>query len=69
MGLSSPLCAQSAASAGSRSLGGLVIGTPLGGLLAKTFGITAPFWFAFAGSALLVGDPVAQVRHDRAFLD
>jgi MFS family permease len=35
-------------------VGGLVVGTPLGGLLAKTFGITAPFWFAFAGSALLV---------------
>jgi MFS family permease len=35
-------------------VGGLVVGTPLGGLLARTFGITAPFWFAFAGSALLV---------------
>ena len=35
-------------------VGGLVIGTPLGGLLAKTFGITAPFWFGFAGSAVLV---------------
>jgi MFS family permease len=35
-------------------MGGLVIGTPIGGLLAKSFGITAPFWFAFAGSALLV---------------
>ena len=35
-------------------VGGLVVGTPIGGLLAKTFGITAPFWFAFAGSALLV---------------
>ena len=35
-------------------MGGLVVGTPIGGLLAKTFGITAPFWFAFAGSALLV---------------
>jgi MFS family permease len=35
-------------------VGGLVIGTPLGGVLAKTFGITAPFWFAFAGSAVLV---------------
>ena len=33
---------------------GMVIGTPLGGLLAKAFGITAPFWFAFLGSALLV---------------
>jgi MFS family permease len=35
-------------------IGGLVIGTPLGGLLAENFGITAPFWFAFVGSALLV---------------
>jgi predicted MFS family arabinose efflux permease len=35
-------------------MGGLVIGTPIGGILAKTFGITAPFWFGFAGSALLV---------------
>jgi predicted MFS family arabinose efflux permease len=35
-------------------VGGLVIGTPLGGLLARTFGITAPFWFGFAGSAILV---------------
>ncbi len=35
-------------------VGGLVIGTPIGGLLATKFGITAPFWFAFAGSAILV---------------
>ena len=35
-------------------VGGMVIGTPIGGLLARTFGITAPFWFGFAGSALLV---------------
>jgi MFS family permease len=35
-------------------IGGLVIGTPIGGILASTFGITAPFWFAFFGSALLV---------------
>ena len=35
-------------------MGGLVIGTPIGGLLARSFGITAPFWFAFAGSVLLV---------------
>jgi predicted MFS family arabinose efflux permease len=33
---------------------GIVIGTPIGGLLARTFGITAPFWFGFLGSALLV---------------
>jgi predicted MFS family arabinose efflux permease len=35
-------------------VGGMAIGTPIGGLLARTFGITAPFWFGFAGSALLV---------------
>jgi predicted MFS family arabinose efflux permease len=35
-------------------IGGLVIGTPIGGLLASAYGITAPFWFAFIGSALLV---------------
>jgi MFS family permease len=35
-------------------VGGLAVGTPIGGLLARTFGITAPFWFAFVGSALLV---------------
>ena len=36
------------------NVGGLVIGTPIGGLLARTFGITAPFWFGFIGSAVLV---------------
>ncbi len=35
-------------------VGGLVVGTPIGGFLARSFGITAPFWFAFFGSALLV---------------
>ena len=35
-------------------VGGIVIGTPIGGLLAQRYGITAPFWFAFAGSAVLV---------------
>jgi len=33
---------------------GVAIGTPLGGLLARQYGVTAPFWFAFVGSALLV---------------
>lgn len=33
---------------------GMVVGTPIGGMLARTFGITAPFWFGFVGSALLV---------------
>jgi MFS family permease len=35
-------------------IGGMVIGTPIGGLLAREFGITAPFWFGFIGSAILV---------------
>jgi predicted MFS family arabinose efflux permease len=35
-------------------MGGLVVGTPLGGLLARGFGLTAPFWFGFVGSALIV---------------
>ncbi|WP_033338324.1 MFS transporter [Catenuloplanes japonicus] len=34
--------------------GGLVIGSALGGVLATHFGVLAPFWFAFAGSALFV---------------
>jgi MFS family permease len=44
-------------------VGGLVIGTPLGGLLAGTFGITAPFWFGFVGSALLVVILWRQFEH------
>jgi predicted MFS family arabinose efflux permease len=44
-------------------MGGLVIGTPLGGLLASTFGITAPFWFGFIGSALLVGLLWRELEH------
>jgi predicted MFS family arabinose efflux permease len=34
--------------------GGLVAGSALGGTLASHFGVTAPFWFAFAGSAVFV---------------
>jgi MFS family permease len=43
--------------------GGIVVGTPIGGLLAKTFGITAPFWFGFLGSALLVVVLWREFRH------
>lgn len=32
--------------------GGLVIGQALGGLIAQFWGLTGPWWFAFAGSAL-----------------
>jgi MFS family permease len=34
--------------------GGLVLGSAVGGVLATHFGVVAPFWFAFAGSALFV---------------
>jgi MFS family permease len=35
-------------------VGGIVIGSALGGLVASVWGITAPFWFAFAGSAIIL---------------
>src|SRR6185437_8389534 len=35
-------------------VGGIVIGSALGGLVASVWGVTAPFWFAFAGSALIL---------------
>ncbi|MFC7244275.1 MFS transporter [Catellatospora aurea] len=34
--------------------GGLVVGSVIGGVLATHYGVTAPFWFAFAGSAAFV---------------
>jgi MFS family permease len=43
--------------------GGIVVGTPIGGLLARSFGITAPFWFGFVGSALLVALLWRELRH------
>ena len=46
--------------------GGLVIGSAVGGLLAQRFGVTAPFWFAFAGSALflvLIWGQLAHIAH------
>ena len=44
-------------------VGGIVVGTPIGGLLAREFGITAPFWFGFFGSALLVALLWRQFDH------
>jgi len=43
--------------------GGLVIGSALGGVLAQGYGVTAPFWFAFAGSAVFVVLIWGQLRH------
>jgi predicted MFS family arabinose efflux permease len=46
--------------------GGLVIGSAIGGVLAELFGITAPFWFAFAGSAaflVLIWQSLLHIAH------
>ena len=43
--------------------GGLVVGSGVGGLLAQRWGVTAPFWFAFVGSAVFVVLIWRQLRH------
>jgi MFS family permease len=46
--------------------GGLVIGSTVGGVLAQHLGVTAPFWFAFAGSAafvVLIWRQLAHIAH------
>ncbi|HTW11235.1 MAG TPA: MFS transporter [Solirubrobacteraceae bacterium] len=35
-------------------VGGIVIGSALGGVVASVWGVTAPFWFAFGGSAIIL---------------
>lgn len=65
--------------------GGIVVGSVLGGLIAGVWGVTAPFWFAFVGSAALViwiwpqlpriahddedGDETAEVRRGQPLPD
>ncbi|HET6936966.1 MAG TPA: MFS transporter [Nocardioides sp.] len=47
--------------------GGLVIGAAVGGVLAQRWGVTAPFWFAFVGSALfvvLIWRQLSLIAHD-----
>jgi predicted MFS family arabinose efflux permease len=49
--------------------GGLVIGSGIGGVLAQHMGLAAPFWFAFAGSAVflvLIWRQLAHIAHDEA---
>ena len=43
--------------------GGLVVGSGIGGLLAERWGVTAPFWFAFVGSAVFVVLIWRQLAH------
>ncbi len=43
--------------------GGVVIGSGLGGLIAEHGGVTAPFWFAFAGSGVTLALVWRQLGH------
>ncbi|MGY1644004.1 MFS transporter [Geodermatophilus sp. SYSU D00703] len=53
--------------------GGLVVGQALGGVLARAWGVTGPFWFAFVGSAVvlaLIWRELAHIAHaDEAVRD
>jgi predicted MFS family arabinose efflux permease len=46
--------------------GGIVVGSVIGGVIAGWWGVTAPFWFAFIGSAIilvLIWRSLAQIAH------
>ncbi len=46
--------------------GGIVAGQALGGVIARVWGVTGPFWFAFAGSAVilaLIWRELAHIAH------
>ncbi|MCU1590355.1 MAG: major facilitator superfamily 1 [Frankiales bacterium] len=45
----------------------MVVGSALGGVIAQRWGITAPFWFAFVGSAvfvILIWGQLAHIAHE-----
>ncbi|HEX6684581.1 MAG TPA: MFS transporter [Candidatus Limnocylindrales bacterium] len=47
--------------------GGLVVGSAIGGALATRYGVTAPFWFGFVGSAIFVAllwRQMTRIAHD-----
>ena len=46
--------------------GGIVVGQAVGGVVARVWGVTGPFWFAFAGSAVilaLIWRELAHIAH------
>lgn len=43
--------------------GGIVVGGAIGGVVARQWGVTAPFWFAFVGSAVILVLIWSQLRH------
>ena len=51
------------------TFGGLVIGAAVGGVLASRYGVAAPFWYAFAGSAVFVAllwREMTRIAHSEA---
>jgi len=44
-------------------MGGMVAGAAIAGPLANRWGITAPFWFAFVGSAVILALIWNQLGH------
>lgn len=49
------------------TFGGMVVGAALGGLIARHWGVTGPFWFAFVGSGvfvILIWRQLAYISHD-----
>ena len=47
-------------------MGGMLVGSLLGGLIAGAWGLTAPWWFAFVGSGLtlaLVWRSLGHIAH------
>jgi predicted MFS family arabinose efflux permease len=42
---------------------GVIVGQALGGPIAQRWGLTAPFWFAFAGSAITLAPVRRQLPH------
>ena len=43
--------------------GGILAGQALGGIIAQIWGVTAPFWFAFVGSAVILALIWGQLGH------
>jgi predicted MFS family arabinose efflux permease len=43
--------------------GGMVVGAAVGGVIARIGGLTAPFWFAFVGSALILAVIWRELGH------
>ena len=44
-------------------VGGLVVGSVVGGVVARIWGVTGPFWFAFVGSVLILTAMWRQLGH------